>query len=131
MVARKERRSRGQEPVQGSSSRPKSTRGVCSGSPQNHRVTWLRHKTKTGGSAGGDGIRARRATSKGRTRIGIARLVSRLSEVRSLGIRPMVLRQEFPNCPSRACILVLCIRGSFVFRLSPYKLRGERMTAIS
>jgi hypothetical protein len=27
-------------------------------------VTWLSHKTKTGGSAGGDGIRARREASK-------------------------------------------------------------------
>jgi hypothetical protein len=63
------------------------------------RVTWLNHKTKTGSSAGGDRIRARRETSKWRTRIGIARLASRLSEVRSPGIRPMVLRREFPKCP--------------------------------
>jgi hypothetical protein len=34
-VARKARRSRGSEPVQGSGSQPKSTRGVCGGSPQN------------------------------------------------------------------------------------------------
>jgi hypothetical protein len=46
--------------VQGSSSQPESVRGVCGGSPQNHRVTWLSHKTKTGGSASGDGIRAGR-----------------------------------------------------------------------
>jgi hypothetical protein len=56
MVAKKARQSRGQELVQGSSSRPESARGVCGGSPQNRRVTWLSHKTKTGGSAGGDGI---------------------------------------------------------------------------
>jgi hypothetical protein len=31
-------------------------------------VTWLSHKTKTGGSAGGDGIRARREASKRATR---------------------------------------------------------------
>jgi hypothetical protein len=55
-VARKARRSRGQEPVQGSGSRPESARGVCGGSPQNRWVTLLSHKTKTGGSAGGDGI---------------------------------------------------------------------------
>jgi hypothetical protein len=30
--------------------------------------------------------------------------------VRSPGIRPMVLRREFPKCPSAACILVLCNR---------------------
>jgi hypothetical protein len=63
MVARKARRSRGQELVQGSSSRPESARGVCGGSPQNPRVTWLSHKTKTGGSAGGGRIRARREAS--------------------------------------------------------------------
>jgi hypothetical protein len=59
MVVRKTRRSRVQEPVQGSGSRPEFARGVCGGSPENRRVTWLGHKTKTGGSAGGDGIRAR------------------------------------------------------------------------
>jgi hypothetical protein len=60
MVARKARRSHRSEPVQGSGSQPDSARGVCGSSLENHRVTWLRHKTKTGGSAGGDGIRARR-----------------------------------------------------------------------
>jgi hypothetical protein len=60
MVARKARRSRRLEPVQGSGSRPESARGVCGGSPENRRVTWLSHKTKTGGSVGGDRIRARR-----------------------------------------------------------------------
>jgi hypothetical protein len=63
MVARKARRSRRQEPVQGSGSRPESARGVCGGSPENRRVTWLSHKTKTGGSAGGDRIRVRREAS--------------------------------------------------------------------
>jgi hypothetical protein len=41
--------------VQGSGSRPESAHGVCGSSPQNRRVTWLSHKIKTGGSAGGDG----------------------------------------------------------------------------
>jgi hypothetical protein len=63
MVARKARRSRRLKPVQGSVSRPESTRGVCGGSPENRQVTWLSHKTKTGGSAGGDGIRACREAS--------------------------------------------------------------------
>jgi hypothetical protein len=63
MMARKARRSRRLEPVQGSGSRPESARGVCGGSPQNRRVTWLSHKTKTEGSAGGDGIRVRREAS--------------------------------------------------------------------
>jgi hypothetical protein len=56
MVARKSRRSRRPEPVQGSGSRLESARGVCGGSPENRRVTLLSHKTKTGGSAGRDGI---------------------------------------------------------------------------
>jgi hypothetical protein len=94
-------------------------------------VTWLNNKTKTGGSAGRDGIRAHREASKRRTHVGIARLASRLSEVWSPSIRPMVLRREFPKCPSGVCILVLCNRGSFVFQLSPHILRGERMAAIS
>jgi hypothetical protein len=63
MVARKGRRSRRLEPVQGSGSRPESAHGVCGGSPENHRVIWLRQKTKTGGSAGGDEIRVRREAS--------------------------------------------------------------------
>jgi hypothetical protein len=45
-------------PHGGKKSKTKSARGVCGGSPENCRVTWLSHKTKTGGSAGGDGIRA-------------------------------------------------------------------------
>jgi hypothetical protein len=63
MVARKARRSHGQEPVLGSGSRPESARGVCGSSSQNHRVTWLSHKTKIRGSTGGDGIWARREAS--------------------------------------------------------------------
>jgi hypothetical protein len=63
MVARKARRSRGQEPVQGCGSQPESACGVCGGSPQNRQVAWLSHKTKTGGSVGGDGIWAHREAS--------------------------------------------------------------------
>jgi hypothetical protein len=63
MVARKARRSRRSESVQGSGAQPEFARGVCDGSPENRRVTWLSHKTKTGGSAGGDGIRAHREAS--------------------------------------------------------------------
>jgi hypothetical protein len=63
MVARKARRSRRPEPVQGSGSRPEPAHGVCDGSPENCWVTWLSHKTKTGGSTGKDGIRACREAS--------------------------------------------------------------------
>jgi hypothetical protein len=47
----------------GSGSQPEFARGVCGGSPENCLFTWLSHKTKTGGSAGGDGIRAHREGS--------------------------------------------------------------------
>jgi hypothetical protein len=63
MEARKARQSRGVEPVQGSGSQPESARRVCGGSLENRQVTWLSHKTKTGGSAGGDGLRAHREGS--------------------------------------------------------------------
>jgi hypothetical protein len=63
MMARKARRSRRLEPVQGRGSRSESARGVCGGSPENRQVTWLSHKTKTRALAGGDGIRARREAS--------------------------------------------------------------------
>jgi hypothetical protein len=53
----------GHELVQVSGSRPESAREVCGSSPQNCRDTWLSHKTKTGGSACGYGIRARREAS--------------------------------------------------------------------
>jgi hypothetical protein len=95
------------------------------------RVTWLSHKTKTGGSAGGDGIRARREASKRRTRVGIARLASRLREGRSPGIRPVVLQRHIPKVPLVCVYPSLGFRGILVFRLSPYILRGERMAAIS
>jgi hypothetical protein len=49
--------------VQGSGSRLESAHEVCGSSPQNRRVTWLSHKTKTGGSAGRDGIWAHRKAS--------------------------------------------------------------------
>jgi hypothetical protein len=95
------------------------------------RVTWLSHKTKIGGSAGGDGIRVRREASKRWTRVGIARLESRLREGRSLCIRPMVLKRHIPKLPLVGVYLSLSFRGILVFWLSPYKLRAERMAAIS
>jgi hypothetical protein len=115
----------------GSAWRLHLVRGVCSSSPQNRQVPWLSHKAKIGGSTGREGILARRDTLKRRTHVGIARLASRLSKVLLPGIHPMVLRREFPKCPSGVCILVLCNRGSFIFHLPPYKLRGERMVATS
>jgi hypothetical protein len=95
------------------------------------RVTWLNHKTKTGGSAGGDGIRAHRDGSKRRTRVGIARLASRLREGRSSGIRPMVLQRHIPKVPLVGVYPSLVFSGILVFRMSPYILRGERMAVVS
>jgi hypothetical protein len=79
-------------------------REVCSGSPKNHWVTWLSYKTKAedstkwcghpgrsnrpGGRSDRPG-RWRREASKWRTRVGIARLASRLSRLWLSGIRPM------------------------------------------
>jgi hypothetical protein len=60
IVARKARRTRRSKQVSGSGSKLDAARGVCGSSPENHQVTWLSHKTKTGGSVGGDRILARR-----------------------------------------------------------------------
>jgi hypothetical protein len=43
----------------------------------------------------------------------------------------MVQRQSFLKGPSGVCILVLGLRGSFVYRLPPYNPSGERMVVIS
>jgi hypothetical protein len=122
-VARKARRSRRSEPVQGSGSQLKSARGVYSGSPQN-RLGYLVEM-------GGDGIRTLREASNERTYVGIARLASMLREGRSPGIRPMVLQRHIPTVPLVGVYPSLGFRGILVFRLSPYILRGERMAAIS
>jgi hypothetical protein len=131
IVTRKARRSHRSEPVQGSGSQPKSARGVCSGSPQNGQVTWLSHKTKTGGSAGRNGIWARREASKRRTRVGIARISLRLREGQSPGIRPMVLQRHISKVPLLGVYPSLGFRGILVFQLFLYILTGERMAAIS
>jgi hypothetical protein len=91
------------------------------------RVTWLSHKTKTGGLASRNGIRVCREASKRRTRVKIARLASRLHKERSLGIRPMVLQRLIPKVPLVGVYPSLGFRGILVFQLSPYILRGERM----
>jgi hypothetical protein len=95
------------------------------------QVTWLSHKTKTGGSTGGDGIWARREASKRRTHVRIARLASRLREGRSPGIRPMVLQRQIPKVPLVGVYPSSGFRCILVFRLSPYILKGERMAPIS
>jgi hypothetical protein len=104
-------------------------REVCSGSPENHWVTRLSHKTEAEDSTRRCGHpgqsnrprgavrppdqsnrpegwsdcpgRYRREASKRRTRVEIARLVSRLCRLRSLGIRPMEKIRGLPNSPLR------------------------------
>jgi hypothetical protein len=56
--------------------------------------------------------------SKRRTRVGIARLAPRLREVRSPGIRPMVLQRQIPKVPLVGVYPSLGFRGILVFRLA-------------
>jgi hypothetical protein len=75
------------------------------------------------------GVRRRSPeTSKQRTRVGIARLASRLSKFAVVG-HPS--DGAMTKCPSMACILVLSLRGSFFFQLPPYNPSGESMAVIS
>jgi hypothetical protein len=124
MLARKARRSRRLELVQGSGSRPESARGVCGGSPQNYRVTWLSHKTKTGGLADGDGIWAHReASMPGDTQRDRRACVGRTQTVvkawlpdeedRYFTIFP--LRGVYPSLCSRGTLVICPTRRDFVY----------------
>jgi hypothetical protein len=108
-------------------------REVCSGSPKNHWVTRLSHKAETEDRAWLSGqnrpdrfgqpvglVWGRRASEalRRRTRVGIARLVSRLREVRSPGIRPMVLQRQIPKVPLVGVYPSLVFRGILVFQLA-------------
>jgi hypothetical protein len=64
------------------------------------------------------GVAGRREASKRRTRVGIARLASRLREVWSLSICSMVLRRQSPKVPLVGVYPSLCNRGSLVFWLA-------------
>jgi hypothetical protein len=57
-------------------------------------------------------------TSRQRTHVGIARLASRLREVRSPGIRPMVLQRKIPKVPLVGVYPSLVFRGILVFWLA-------------
>jgi hypothetical protein len=107
--------------------------GVCSGSPENHRVTQLSHKAEAKDRAWlsgqnwpdrfGEPVRpvwGRRASeaSKRRTRVRIARPASRLRRVRSPGIRPMVPQRQIPKVPLVGVYLSLGLRGILDFRLA-------------
>jgi hypothetical protein len=87
---------RGSQVMSGDWRRLHRVRGVSSGSPKNHWVPCLIHKAKTGEpktvvqqlQTGLTGMRrCSPESSKRRTRVGIARLASRLSRLRSPGIR--------------------------------------------
>jgi hypothetical protein len=112
MVARKARRSRGQESVQGIGSWPESARGFCGSSPQNHRVTWLSYKTKTRGSTDRDGIRTRREALKLRdTRRDRRSWVGR-TWTASKAWTPYEKDRYLTILPLRGGYLPLCSRGS-------------------
>jgi hypothetical protein len=95
------------------------------------QVTWLNHKTKTGGSADGDEIRLCQEASMPagtwrdhRACIGRTRAVEKAWPCDEE-------KYYMTYLPLRGLYLNLCNRGSFIFRLPPYKHRGERMAAIS
>jgi hypothetical protein len=99
--------------------------GVYGGSPENHWVTRLSHKAEAEDWAWLSGENrpdrfgvARPEASRQRTCIEIARLASRLHEVRSPGIRLMVLRRQIPKVPLVGVYLSLGLRGILDFRLA-------------
>jgi hypothetical protein len=108
-------------------------RGVYGGSPENHWVIRLSHKAEAENRAWlssqnwpdwfWEPIRPiwdRRASkaSRRRTRVGIATLASRPHEVRSSGIRPMVLQRQTPKVPLVGVYPSLGFRGILVCRLA-------------
>jgi hypothetical protein len=108
--------------------------GVCGGSPENHRVTQLSHKAEAKDRAWLSGqkwpdrfaepvwpVWGRWAleASRWRTRVGIARLVSRLSRVRSPGICPMEKIWKLPKPPLRGLYPKLLCKGILDFQLPP------------
>jgi hypothetical protein len=124
---------RGSQVMSGDWRRLHQVRGVSGGSPENYRVTWLSYQDEAEDRAWlpgqnrpdrfGEpvwpvcGHRALKA-SKQRTRVGIARLASRLREVRSPAIRPLVLRRQIPKVPLVGVYLSLGLRGILDFRLA-------------
>jgi hypothetical protein len=89
----------GSQVMSGDSRRLHQVRGICGGSPENHRVTRLSHKAEA----------EDRAWLSGQNRFdrfGIARLASWLCEVWSPGIRRWCYIDKFPKCPWWVCILV-------------------------
>jgi hypothetical protein len=124
---------RGSQVMSGDWQRLHQVRGVCGGSLENHRVTRLIHKAEAENRAWLSGqnrpnqfgepvwpVWSRRApeASRWRTHVGIARLTSRLREVRSSGIRLMVLQRRIPKVPLVGVYPSLGLRGISDFRLA-------------
>jgi hypothetical protein len=84
--------------------RPNTRRGgadtQAGSTAQEGRFDRLGRFNRPGGRSNRPGCSCREA-SKRRTRVGIARLASRLSRLRSLGIRPMEKIWRLPNSPLR------------------------------
>jgi hypothetical protein len=57
-------------------------------------------------------------SSKQRTRVGIARLASRLTKLRSPGVLPIVLRRQFPKVPLVGVYPSLGIADNLVLRVA-------------
>jgi hypothetical protein len=128
-----ERRLRGSQVMSGDWRKLHQVRRVYGGSPENHRVTRLSHKAEAEDRAWlsgqnrpdwfGEpvwpvwGHRAPEASMR-RTRVGITRRVSRLREVWSPGICPMVLRRQIPKVPMVGVYPSLGLRGILDFRLA-------------
>jgi hypothetical protein len=103
---------RGSRVMSGDWRRLHRVRGVSGGSPENHWVPRFIHKAKTEepktklqqrqtGLTGLTGVRRHSPeSSKRRTRVGITRLASRLSRLRSPGIRPMEKASSLQKLPS-------------------------------
>jgi hypothetical protein len=110
-----------------------SSSRVCGGSPENHRVTRRNHKAEAKDRAwlpGQNGpdqfgepvwpVWRRKApeASRRRTHIEIIMLASRLCEVRSPGVRPMVLQRQIPKVPLVGVYPSLGFRGNLFFWLA-------------
>jgi hypothetical protein len=124
---------RGSQVMSGDWQRLHQVLRVCGGSPENHRVTRMSQKAEaedrawlSGQSRSNQfgelvlpvwGLRAPEA-SRRRTCVKIARLASRLREVRSPGICPMVLQKQIPKVPLMGMYPSLGFRGISVFWLA-------------
>jgi hypothetical protein len=113
--------------VQGSGSQLKSARVVCGGSPQNRPGYFVEPQNQDrrldGWRCDPGAPRSFKAEDTRRDRKACIEATRRAVA----GIRPMVLQRLIPKVPLVGVYPSLGFRGILVFRLSPYKLRRERM----